>query len=76
MPAHKIGKLWKGMRVELDAWVKVDVVQQNKFQQKEKGEELVYNDQVEFVKKHAPEYLKSVRHVSKIDGDGVGYDMI
>ena len=27
------------------------------------GEELVYNDQIEFVKKNAPEYLKSVRHV-------------
>lgn len=39
------------------------------------GEELVYNDQITFVKKHAPEYLKSVRHVSKIDGDGAGYDI-
>ena len=38
------------------------------------GEELVYNDQIEFVKKIAPEYLKSVRHVSKLDGDGAGYD--
>ena len=34
------------------------------------GEELVYIDQIEFVKKHIPEYLKSVRHVSKIEGDG------
>ncbi len=39
------------------------------------GEELVYNDQIEFVKKHAPEYLKSVRHVSRLDGDGAGYDI-
>lgn len=39
------------------------------------GEELVYNDQIEFVKKHAPEYVKSVRHVSKLDGDGAGYDI-
>ena len=31
---------------------------------------LVYNDQIEFVKKYVPEYLKSVRHVSKLDGDG------
>lgn len=27
IPAHKIGKLWKFKRIELDAWVKVDVVQ-------------------------------------------------
>lgn len=39
------------------------------------GEELVYNDQIEFVKKHAPEYVKSVRHVSNLDGDGAGYDI-
>ena len=39
------------------------------------GEELVYNDQIEFVKKYAPEYLKSVRHVSMLDGDGAGYDI-
>lgn len=39
------------------------------------GEELVYKDQIEFVKTHAPEYLKSVRHVSKLDGDGAGYDI-
>lgn len=39
------------------------------------GEELVYKDQIEFVKNHAPEYLKSVRHVSKLDGDGAGYDI-
>lgn len=39
------------------------------------GEELVYKDQIEFVKKYAPEYLRSVRHVSKLDGDGVGYDI-
>ena len=39
------------------------------------GEELVYIDQIEFVKKHIPEYLKSVRHVSKIEGDGAGYDI-
>ena len=39
------------------------------------GEELVYNDQIEFVKKYVPEYLKSVRHVSKLDGDGAGYDI-
>lgn len=39
------------------------------------GEELVYKDQIEFVKKHAPENLKSVRHVSKLDGDGAGYDI-
>ena len=39
------------------------------------GEEFVYNNQIEFVKKHAPEYLKCVRHVSKLDGDGAGYDI-
>lgn len=39
------------------------------------GEKLVYNDQIEFVKRHAPEYLESVRHVSKLDGDGAGYDI-
>lgn len=39
------------------------------------GEELVYNDQIEFVKKYVPEYLKNVRHVSKLDGDGAGYDI-
>lgn len=39
------------------------------------GEELVYEDQIEFVKQHAPECLKSVRHVSKLDGDGAGYDI-
>lgn len=39
------------------------------------GEELVYNDQIEFVKKNAPEYLKNIRHVSKVDGDGAGYDI-
>ena len=39
------------------------------------GEELVYQDQIEYVKRHAPEYLKSVRHVSKLDGDGAGYDI-
>lgn len=39
------------------------------------GEELVFQDQVEFVKNNAPEYLKSVRHVSKLDGDGAGYDI-
>lgn len=39
------------------------------------GEELVYNDQIEFVKKYAPEYLKNVRHVSKLDGDGTGFDI-
>lgn len=39
------------------------------------GEEFVYNDQLEFVKKYAPEYLNSVRHVSKLDGDGAGYDI-
>ncbi len=39
------------------------------------GEELVYNDQIELVKKHAPEYLKNVRHVSRLDGDGSGYDI-
>ena len=36
---------------------------------------MVYNDQIELVKKNAPEYLKSVRHVSKLDGDGAGYDI-
>ena len=39
------------------------------------GEELVYNDQIERVKNNAPEYLKGVRHVSKLDGDGAGYDI-
>ena len=39
------------------------------------GEELVYNDKIELVKKYATEYLKSVWHVSKLDGDGVGYDI-
>lgn len=39
------------------------------------GEEMVYKDQIEFVKKYAPEYVKSVRHVSKLDGDGAGYDI-
>ncbi len=39
------------------------------------GEELVYKDQIEYVKIHAPEYVKSVRHVSKLDGDGAGYDI-
>lgn len=39
------------------------------------GEELVYKDQIEFVKTYAPEYLNNVRHVSKLDGDGAGYDI-
>ncbi len=39
------------------------------------GEKLVYNDQIEFVKKYVPEYVKSVRHVSMLDGDGAGYDI-
>lgn len=39
------------------------------------GEELVYKAQIKFVKECAPEYLKSVRHVSKLDGDGAGYDI-
>ena len=39
------------------------------------GEELVYKDQINFVKKYAPEYMKNVRHVSKLDGDGAGYDI-
>lgn len=39
------------------------------------GEELVYRDQIKFVKQNASEYLKSVRHVSKLDGDGAGYDI-
>lgn len=39
------------------------------------GEEFVYKDQIEYVKEHAPEYVDSVRHVSKLDGDGAGYDI-
>lgn len=39
------------------------------------GEELVYRDQLAFVRKHAPEYMQEVRHVSKLDGDGAGYDI-
>ena len=29
------------------------------------GEELVYNDQIQYVKKHMPEYLNNIRHVSR-----------
>lgn len=39
------------------------------------GEEFVYRDQINFVRKYAPEYESSVRHVSKLDGDGAGYDI-
>ena len=39
------------------------------------GEELVYNDQIQYVKKHMPEYLNNIRQVSKLDGDGAGYDI-
>ena len=39
------------------------------------GEELVYKDQIRFVSNHASEYLKYVRHVSRLDGDGAGYDI-
>lgn len=40
------------------------------------GEVFVYKEQVEFVVKYAPEYKGSVRHVSKLDGDGAGYDIL
>ncbi len=39
------------------------------------GELLVYYDQIEFVKKYVPECVGDVRHVSKHDGDGAGFDI-
>lgn len=39
------------------------------------GEEFVYNDQIKFVKNNIPEYVNCIRHVSKLDGDGAGYDI-
>ncbi len=39
------------------------------------GEELVYQDQLRLVGQYAPEYKNNVRHVSKLDGDGAGYDI-
>lgn len=42
----------------------------------DKGELLVLNDQKEKVNKFAPEYVNGIRHVSKQDGDGTGYDIL
>lgn len=40
------------------------------------GEVLVYEDQLDKVSKYSTELVKSVRFVSKIDGDGAGYDIL
>lgn len=39
------------------------------------GEELVLLDQYNKVNIFAPEIVKEIRHVSKLDGDGAGYDI-
>lgn len=41
----------------------------------DKGEEYVLKKQKELVKSFAPDLVDKVRHVSKIDGDGAGYDI-
>lgn len=39
------------------------------------GELFVLNDQKKRVKNTLPEFVKNIRHVSKMDGDGAGYDI-
>lgn len=42
----------------------------------DKGELLVHNDQKNKVKTFAPELVRKIRHVSKKDGDGAGFDIL
>lgn len=56
---------------------KLDFEQINKEKQEigSKGELFVLKDQKKKVKQFAPELVDKVRHVSRIDGDGAGYDI-
>lgn len=42
----------------------------------DKGELLVYEDQIRKVKDFSPELARKIRHVSKKDGDGAGFDIL
>ena len=42
----------------------------------DKGEMLVYDDQKNKIKIFAPELVKKIKHVSKKDGDGAGFDIL